>query len=98
MIAGPTEQVWVSRDPEPASERAYESHVAVGVELPAREVLAVAHAAGWQARVCNRGGLFDVVEVWVENSYLVEVLDPEQLADYRRSMTVENWKRAFPLA
>jgi hypothetical protein len=48
--------------------------------------------------VCNRGGLFDLVEVWVENAYLVEVLDPVQMADYARSMTVDNWKRAFQLS
>jgi hypothetical protein len=45
--------------------------------------------------VCNRGRFFDIVEVWVENAYLVEVLDPEQLADYQRAMTIENWRRAF---
>jgi len=36
-----------------------------------------------------------LVEVWIENAYLVEVLDPAQMADYRRTMTVENWRRAF---
>jgi hypothetical protein len=59
--------------------------------------VALAHAAGWHARICNRGGLFHVVEVWVENAYRVECLDPTQLADYRRSMTVDNWKRTFGL-
>ena len=40
----------------------------------------------------------ELVEVWVENAYLVEVLDPAQMADYRRAMTVENWKRVFGLS
>jgi len=62
-------------------ERASESHVAIAVERRAEDIIALAQGVGWHARVCNRGGLFDVVEVWVENAYLVEVLDPTQLAD-----------------
>ena len=96
MVEGPTEQIWLSR-PTSAGEHAYESHFAMGVERSAAEIVELARAAGWHARVCSRGGFFELVEVWVENAYLVEVLDPNQLADYRRSMTVENWKRAFGL-
>jgi hypothetical protein len=97
MLAGPTEQIWVARPKAPDAGVAYESHFAMAVERSADEVLQLARSAGWLARVCSRGGFFEVVEVWVENVYLVEVLDPIQLADYRRSMTVENWKRAFGL-
>lgn len=94
MVAGPSEQIWAWREPS-AGDPAYESHFAMAVERSASEVIALARAAGWQARVCSRGGFFDLVEVWVENAYLVEVLDPAQLAQYRRSMTLENWQRAF---
>jgi hypothetical protein len=94
IVEGPTEQGWVSR-PRADGERASECHVAIAVERDASEILALAQAAGWHARVCNRGGLFDLVEVWVENAYLIEFLDPTQLARYRRSMTVDNWKRTF---
>jgi hypothetical protein len=94
MVEGPKEQIWVSRETV-SNDRACESHFAMAVERSAAEIVALAQAAGWSARICNRGGMFDLVEVWVEGSYLVEVLDPAQLADYRRSMTSENWKRAF---
>jgi hypothetical protein len=96
MLPGPKEQVWVAREAV-RNERACESHFAMAVERSAAEILALARAAGWQARICNRGGMFDLVEVWVEGHYLVEVLDPTQLADYRRTMTTENWKRTFAL-
>ena len=98
MVEGPHGQVWVSRDGAGAAPRAYESHFAMMVERSAAEIVELARAVGWHARVCNRGGLFDLVEVWVENAYLVEVLDPVQMADYARSMTVDNWKRAFQLS
>jgi hypothetical protein len=97
MVPGPTEQVWQSRAGAGGDPRAYESHFAMAVERSAAEVVSIAHAAGWEARVCDRGSFFDVVEVWVEGAYLVEVLDPSQLASYRRSMTVSNWKSAFGL-
>jgi hypothetical protein len=94
MVEGPTEQVWVSR-PLRDDDGACESHFAISVERRSEEIVAMAQAAGWHARVCNRGGLFDLVEVWVENAYLVEVLDPTQMADYQKAMTVENWQRTF---
>lgn len=97
LVAGPTEPIWERRRPRPPGERAVESHFAMSVEQSAADILAIARAAGWRARVCDRGGFFEVVEVWVENAYLVEVLDPIQMAAYRRSMTVENWQRAFGL-
>jgi len=96
LVPGPSEQVWRPRATRDM-ERAAESHFAMAVERPWTEIVALAEAAGWRARRCDRGGLFELVEVWVENAYLVEVLDPDQLAAYRRSMTVENWKRAFRL-
>jgi hypothetical protein len=98
ILEGPDQQVWAPRSGDASSERAAETHFAIAVERSAREVVAIAERAGWRARVCNRGGLFDLVEVWVEGAYLVEVLDPAQMADYRRSMTVEGWQKAFALA
>jgi hypothetical protein len=98
MVEGPREQVWVRREPPHSEDRAYESHFAIAVERSSVDIVGIARTAGWHARVCNRGGLFELVEVWVENAYLVEVLDPAQMADYRRAMTVENWKRVFGLS
>lgn len=97
IVPGPAEQMWVERPELLPAKRAYESHFAMAVERSALEIVELSLAAGWHARICSRGGLFEVVEVWVENAYLVEVLDPAQMANYRRSMTVENWKRAFAL-
>jgi hypothetical protein len=78
--------------------RLSESHLAVGVDRPAEEVLAIARRAGWPAAIHDRGGFFQVVEVWVEGAFLIEFLDPQQAASYRRSMTPQNWKSAFGLA
>ena len=98
MVSGPVEQTWEARASASDGARAYECHFAIAVSRSALEVVSIASAVGWQARVCSRGGFFEVVEVWVENAFLVEVLDPAQLAAYRCSMTVANWKRAFGLS
>lgn len=67
-------------------------HVAIASPLTIGEIEAVARAAGWRAQVASRGGIFDVVEVWLENRYMVEVLTPEMQADYRGRVTPENWR------
>ncbi|RYZ03483.1 MAG: hypothetical protein EOO73_27490 [Myxococcales bacterium] len=96
MVPGPHEQAWRSSQPA-SSDRACESHFAMAVPRSAAEIMTLAETVGWQARICSRGGMFDVVELWVEGAYLVELLDPAQLADYRRTMTTENWKRVMDL-
>lgn len=57
-------------------------HFAVSVERPQAEVEAIARREGWACHVCSRGGNFDVIEVWVENRFMVEVLPPDFAARY----------------
>jgi hypothetical protein len=71
-----------------------EVHLAICVERPAEEIIAIATRAGWPARHCDRGGgLFQLSEVWVEGAFMIEFLDPAQTARYREVVTPENWKR-----
>jgi hypothetical protein len=87
----PGEMAWQTG----VSQRASETHFALGVPRDARELLAIAERVGWPAQICDRGGFFEVVELWVEGAYLVELLDPSLVEAYRSSMTVERWKAAF---
>ena len=72
--------VWV-RQPDDADRRT-PTHFALSVELPQDDVLARAKAKGWDAFVCDRGGHFHVIEVWIENTWLVEILPPAFAAEY----------------
>ncbi len=72
------------------------THVAIASVQSAEDVLAIGQSLGWRSRRCNRGP-FECIEIWVENLILVEVLDPEMLEDYRRNMTVANWRGMFGL-
>jgi hypothetical protein len=57
------------------------THFALSVATDAASVEAIARRAGWQCFVCNRGP-FHVIEVWVENQTMVEVLPPEFAREY----------------
>lgn len=76
-------------------DRAAESHLAMRVDRSADELLAIAERAGWRAAIYPRGPFFHAVEVWIENAYLIELLDPTFAAEYERSMNVANWQRVF---
>ena len=58
------------------------THFALSVDAEAAEVEAMAARRGWDCFTCDRGGQFHVVEVWVENAWLVEVLPPAFAAEY----------------
>jgi hypothetical protein len=57
------------------------THFALSVPTDRAKVEEIARDAGWNRFVCNRGP-FHVIEVWVENETMVEVLPPEFAAEY----------------
>ena len=58
------------------------THFALSVQTGPAEVAAMAAQRGWDCFTCDRGGHFHVMEVWVENAWLVEVLPPAFAAEY----------------
>ena len=61
-------------------------HLAVGVDLTPEQVMAIGEREGWRTRRARRGGSFDVIELWLEDHFLIEVLTPEMQADYIAGM------------
>lgn len=57
------------------------THVAVSVELVTDAVIALAQREGWRAVELSRGS-FRVIEFWVENHVMLEVLPPEMAQEY----------------
>ena len=41
--------------------------------------------------MCHRGPFFRVIEFWVDNNLMLEMLTPEMQEEYQRSITIENW-------
>ena len=65
-----------------AADRRTPTHFALSVSMERQAVLDRAAAKGWDAFVCDRGGCFHVIEVWVENAWLVEALTPAFAEEY----------------
>ena len=57
--------------------------VTLSVERTQDEVLGIAQQAGWRAVVAARG-THEVIEVWIENRVLLEVLTPAMLIERAR--------------
>lgn len=57
------------------------SHTAVRVGLDAERVMEIAAEYGWRAEV-HRRRVFRVIEFWIENEYLLEVIPPEFAVEY----------------
>lgn len=75
-------------------QRQSECHLAISVARPADEIIAIARDAGWPARLCARGeGFFELVEVWVDGCFMLELFDPVQAAHYERVVTPATWKQ-----
>lgn len=67
-------------NPEPSGFVA--THAAVATPLSRAEVFAIAEREGWTAKYRKRGGFFGVIELWLENSVMIEVLTEEMQAEY----------------
>jgi hypothetical protein len=74
------------------------THLAIETVLDQDGVLALAQEHTWLARVSPRGPFFSVIEVWIENFTLVEVMTPSMAESYRQIMTPAAWRQAFQLA
>lgn len=70
------------------------THGAIATELSQAEIIAIGDREGWLARYAQRGP-FGVVELWVENNFLFEVLSPELQAQYVGSQSIEDWRKAI---
>ncbi|HVV34806.1 MAG TPA: hypothetical protein VHC73_16380 [Vitreimonas sp.] len=82
----------------PNPQRTSECHMALCVDRPEAEVIEIAQRAGWTARHCERGGgIFGLAEIWVDNAFMIEVLDPVQSARYRENVTLAKWKQYLPM-
>lgn len=59
------------------------THLNINTKLNETEVKALAKREGWRVLTCNRGeGLFQLIEIWVEDRFMLEVMTPEQTARY----------------
>ncbi len=59
------------------------THLNINTHLSEEEIKEIGRREGWRVLTCNRGeGLFQLVELWIENRFMLEVMTPEQTARY----------------
>lgn len=61
------------------------THAAVSVDRSRAEILALARREGWRAIELPRGPNH-VIEFWIENAVMLELMTPDMAADYVRAM------------
>lgn len=59
------------------------THLNVNTKLSIDEVKSIGKREGWRTLVCNRDkGLFQLIELWVEDRFMLEVMTPEMTERY----------------
>ncbi len=59
------------------------THLNINTHLSAEEVKEIANREGWRVLTCNRDrGLFQLIEIWIEDRFMLEVMTPEQTKRY----------------
>jgi hypothetical protein len=68
------------------------THFAMATNLSLEEVFAIAERENWPAKYRKRGGIFGVIEFWIEGRRMVEVLTADMQREYLAIATIGNWK------
>lgn len=68
--------------PHPSSSHYSANHTAISVPMSTAKIQAIASREGWRMVQCHRGDYFDVIELWIENQLLIELLSPEIVGQY----------------
>jgi hypothetical protein len=62
-------------------------HIALTAPLSRRLVMAIGRREGWRAVPCRRGNSFNVIELWLENRLMLEVIATEDQAEAIEALT-----------
>ncbi|MBD2106572.1 hypothetical protein [Nodosilinea sp. FACHB-13] len=65
-------------------------HAAISVPMSLEEIERIGDREGWRVLFANRDGLFDVVEFWVENRLMLELLTPVMAVKYQAVFSPEH--------
>jgi hypothetical protein len=71
------------------------THAAISVSTTQDKIEEIGHREGWRVVRCNRDSFFDVIEFWLENRIMIELLTPEMAAQYLAATHPENLQQMF---
>ncbi|PSB50257.1 hypothetical protein [Chamaesiphon polymorphus] len=91
LIPGKIVNEAANHQPDPAALIYTANHTAISVPISIDRLNSIATREGWQMLYCRRGeNYFDVIEFWVENQLLFELLPPEIVDKYLAFMSPES--------
>lgn len=85
------QQAWFQRNANPATYSLV--HAAISVFASLERIERIAVREGWRVLLCSRDGLFDVVEFWIENRLMLELLPPTIVHKYLDAMSPQNLEK-----
>jgi hypothetical protein len=88
----------VGFQPNPGLSQFSQVHLNMSTVLSYEKTLAIVTREGWTARVCDRGGFFKLVEFWLENKFMLELMNEDEAMRYRSIMHADFWRKGRPHA
>jgi hypothetical protein len=85
---GPQESQMVAGSP---SRDYSELHLNIATPLSLPAIEEIAAREKWLVRVCDRLA-FNVIEFWLENRIMLELMTPAEVLRYQKFTTIENWR------
>lgn len=79
----------------PQASRYTATHAAISVNVSQEKIEEVGQREGWRVLRCNRDSFFDVMEFWLENRIMIELLTPEMADQYLALSKPENLQQIF---
>lgn len=96
IVDGPMAQPWEDQVHGEATQLQPSAfHMALVSKLGDEGVMELARRHGLRAVSCDRAGVFRLVELWLDNAILVEVLNPAEAERYREFMNPEGCAPMF---
>ncbi|AFZ24639.1 hypothetical protein Cylst_2420 [Cylindrospermum stagnale PCC 7417] len=71
------------------------THAAISVTNTQEKIEEIGNREGWKVLRCHRNSSFDVIEFWLENRLMIELLTPEMANQYLAVTHPENLQRMF---
>lgn len=71
----------------PAPSKFIATHAAVSVPISQAQIEKIGKREGWRVQFCDREGIFDVIEFWLENCVMLELLTPEMAEKYTKALS-----------
>ena len=69
------------------------THFAMGTPLSGGQVMAIAEFMGWTANYCRRADRFGLIEIWIDDCLMIEVLTKSMQREYLETASIKGWRR-----